>query len=197
MEDKTLTKIKELAEAGDYSLKEYEDKYVLLRENLMVSVKKTACRKSDYNLLKKVVNEAYGFADSGYYGNMGNGYPYIEYKIIPLNHSLEQKGDKNAAMVNKNKNNRIIHVGDYVKGLSKLTKKEHEGIVMRMTRDDAGDIVTVYVLSKGHGRFVPLDPETVNLSSPYPVHVGRMKYINSGNVIADGVAGFVIGGTSR
>jgi len=190
-------KMKMLAEAGDYSLKELDDKYVLLRENLIVSVKKTACKKSDYNLLKRVVNEAYGFADSGYYGNMGNGYPYIEYKIIPMNHSLEQKGDKQAAIANKNKNNRIIHVGDFVEGESKVTKKKHEGIVMRMTRDDAGDIVTVYVLSRGHGRFVPLDPSSVKLSTPYPVQKRGMKYINSGNVIADGVAGFVIGGTSK
>ena len=190
-------RIKKIAESGDYKIAESGDKYVLLRENLVVTVKKTSNDKSDANLIKRVVNEAYGYADAGYYGNMGNGYPYIEYKIIPLNHSLEQKTNREASVFNKNIKNRSIHVGDFVRGKSKMTGKEYEGNVIRMVRDDAGDIMTVYVLSRGYGRFIPLDPSSVKLSSPYPVTRRNLKYINSGNVIADGVAGFVIGGISK
>jgi len=190
-------RIKKIAESGDYKIAESGDKYVLLRENLVVTVKKTSNDKSDANLIKRVVNEAYGYADAGYYGNMGNGYPYIEYKIIPLNHSLEQKTNRGASVFNKNIKNRSIHVGDFVRGKSKMTGKEYEGNVIRMVRDDAGDIMTVYVLSRGYGRFIPLDPSSVKLSSPYPVTRRNLKYINSGNVIADGVAGFVIGGISK
>lgn len=189
--------IKKIAKSGDYEIKELEDKYVLLRENLMVTVGKTFSEKSDETLLKKVVNEAYGFADAGYYGNMGNGYPYIEYKILPLNKSLEQKVNKNGIKANKNKNNRMIHVGDFVSGCSKMTKKKYDGIIMRIVRDDANDVVTVYVLSRGHGRFIPLDPSTIKLDTPYPVKRRTMKFINSGNVIANGVEGFTIGGVSR
>lgn len=190
-------KIERIARAGDYSIREEQDKYVLLRENLQVTVKKTYSHASDANLIKRVVNEAYGYADSGYYGNMGNGYPYIEYKVIPLNHSLEQKVSRRDSIANKNLGNRMIHVGDFVRGKSKITKREFDGNVIRMVRDDAGDIVTVYILSRGHGRFVPLDPSTVKLSTPYQVRRRTMKYINSGNVIANGVAGFVIGGMSK
>ena len=190
-------KIKKIAKSGDYEIKELSDKYVLLRENLMVTVGKTFSEKSDANLLKRVVNEAYGFADTGYYGNMGNGYPYIEYKILPLNKSLEQKVDKSASVHNRNKNNRMIHVGDFVRGKSKISKSPHQGIIMRIVRDDANDIVTVYVLSRGYGRFIPLDPSTVALDTPYPVKRRNMKFMNSGNVITNGVEGFVIGGASR
>ena len=190
-------RIKRIAESGDYKILDSGDKYVLLRENLVVKVKKTSNDRSDANLIKRIVNEAYGYADSGYYGNMGNGYPYIEYKIIPLNHSLEQKTNRGASTFNKNIKNRSIHVGDFVRGKSKMTGKEFDGNIMRIVRDDAGDIMTVYVLSRGHGRFIPLDPSSVKLSTPYPVTRRNLKYINSGNVIADGVAGFVIGGISK
>ena len=190
-------RIKNIAKSGDYKVKEQEDSYLLLRENLVVKVPKTATLKSDANLIKRVVNEAYGFADSGYYGNMGNGYPYIEYKVIPLNHSLEQKVSREAISANRNKKNRVIHAGDYVRGKSKVSGKEYEGMIVRMTRDDSNDIVTVYVLSRGHGKFIPLDPASVRLSAPYPVQRRNVKFLNSGNVIVDGVAGFVIGGMSK
>lgn len=198
IEKQSYKQIEDLMVENNFACLERDDLYVLLRENLLIKVKKSdkPYKKGDVERLKEAVNEAYGFADTGYYGNAGNGAPYIEYKVIPLNRSLEMKTDKRQESINKNMNNRVIHVGDYVIGKSKYTDKEYQGTIQRIVRDDANDIVTIYVLAKDKGQFVALDPCTVRLHSPIPVIRHSRRFINSGNVITSGIGARVIGGSA-
>ena len=163
----------------------------------MNRVIKTLSEGSEYKNANHILNEALGagYSDMGFFGGMG-GDPYCEYKVIPLNHDLEMKTSRQEEAINRNFKNRIIHIADYVSGLSKGKRTPCEGVIQRFSRNSDNDIITVYILNRSTGKIVPLDPETVKLASPYSTKRKPMKMINSGNIIGNGQSN-MIGGVSN
>lgn len=156
------------------------DSYLFENGKIQIFLKKSNNKKVDKVRAKKALNEAYEYS-SGFFGNMGNGAPYLDYKVLSFNHSLEQKTDRKTEISNRFMSSRIIHIGDFVTGKSKFSKKQYSGVIQRFSRDSNNDIITVYILAKDFGKIVPLDPETVKLSSPLPIKKYHIKWLDAGN----------------
>ena len=173
--------------------------YSFVHEDAEVRISKSKSLNTDIRRIGNVLLESYGqgYTDMGMFGGTGaNGQPSCDYRILPLNFDLQQKVDRKAVAHAHNANDKVIHEGDYVSGKSKKTGKEYEGKIVRMARNGFNDIITVYVLAYKVGRIVALDPSTIMPSRPIPRHHGRVKGLNSGNIVADGLIN-VIGGRSR
>lgn len=169
---------------------ETSTQWVFENSKMQVFVAKSGSTIVDLNNIEQSLNEAYG---SGFVSTGCNGSPYVEYKIIPLNHDLEQKTDKRAE-ANNSKMSYNIQIGSFVKGLSKSKGEEYTGQIIRFNRTNYNDIVTVYILARENGRIVPLDPDSVQLSSPYPKAKPNKSRMNLGNATMD--KGSMIGGYS-
>lgn len=181
-----------IAKATDFEINETDTHWQFRHGQLEIDLKKSKSLSIDRRRADAILNEALGqgYSDSGSFG--WNGEPYCEYKIIPLNHDLEQKVPKPRA----EDRGYSIQVGSFVIGKSKKDDKEYSGIVQRFVRTNYNDIVTVYILARENGRIVPLDPDSVQLSSPFPNRRYSRSKMNMGNLMIDGV-GAHIGGSAK
>lgn len=151
---------------------------LFMRENLVIRVRQSGSPTLDSNNAIHAMNEAMGagYADSGYFsGDNTDG--YIEYKIIPLNHTLEQKVPRKQ----HNDCSRIVHVGDYVSGVNMDNDKKCCGIIQKMKRDCDNDIISVMILDRNCGMLIELDPDSIALASPEPIQKINRRTLNLGN----------------
>lgn len=185
-----------------FGITESDGAWVFENEYAQLKLKKTddclldADRARDG--IERLLEYGNGYVDSGsgYFGGP-DGEPYCEYKIMDLNdRGLQQKTDKGAEIGNRHKRQRFLHVGDFIEGKSKKTGETYHGYIVRFVRDSYNDIITVYVMALGIGRFVALDPTTVNLASPLPVYHHRPWMLDSGNIITQGLINYVGGKSS-
>ena len=181
-------KMKEFAESRCFEMKETSDKWIFIKENLQISLKKSKFESVDARRAEAVLNESYcDLPSAGFFGT-STGHPYCEYKLLPIpNKTLEQKTPKRKNL------GRIIQVGNFVVGKSIDTDKEYSGIVQKFGRDRFNNIKTVYILSKSNGKFVKLRPETVRLSSFYPNSKRHLRF-DMGKAMMNSL-GASIGGT--
>lgn len=156
--------LERFARTRDFDVRESLNSWTFSNDRMQVKIVKELDEEMNIGRIERVLNEAYG---NGFAGAGSNCDPYVEYKILPLNHDLEQKVDKKAEQKNK-KQSYNIQIASYVSGKAKSDGKIYSGQVVRFNRTNYNDIVTVYILAKETGRIIPLDPESVQLSSPYP-----------------------------
>lgn len=112
--------------------------------------------------IKRRLNETYGMSFVGPSGSNGstssNGMPYCEYRILPLLHNLEQKG--NSSNINLKKNNRL-YLGEHVYGICTYDDKVHHGVIQRFYREEGSlKISLIYILDQ-NSQVVPLYPNSI------------------------------------
>lgn len=118
-------------------------------------------RKFEFN---KAINEAasYGVGFSGPSGSSGStsstGQPYCEYRILPLSHNLEQKGN-----TNKDTNIVYISIGNKVSGKCVYDNKIHYGTITRLFVPEGSVLVSLVYILDENSQIVPLYPETIKI----------------------------------
>ena len=92
--------------------------------------------------------------------------PYCEYRVFPLLHNLEQKGNSTDFNIKAFD----IKVGDVVSGICLYDSKTHTGPIQRFYRDAEKDPNAgpkyVYILDQD-SRLVPLNPKTLKKKKTY------------------------------
>lgn len=118
-------------------------------------------------LRRKHLNEYYGQGFTGPSGSSSSStlgsQPYCEYRILPLNHSLEQKGNSSKTQLHEFP----IRVGDSVYGKCLYDGKIHSGKISRFYYEEGSTkIKYVYIIDQ-NAELVPLYPLTIKKKLMY------------------------------
>jgi len=187
--------IQELAKAAGFRAEDRGDSWRFFSTDgdflYEICVDKTGNTGLDEIRMSMVLNEAVGngYTDSGMFGSL-NGEPYVEYRIVPLVHNLDQKTPKG----NPNRG-RFLHTGDHVRAYTK-DAEEVEGRIVSFHRGPDNNIDTMLILDKKTGKVVRADVRKGwKLTAPIPVRRRKPKMLNTQNIVADGLD--CIGGRSH
>lgn len=116
---------------------------------------------------KSPLNEYYGQGFTGPSGSSSSStlgsQPYCEYRILPLTHSLEQKGNSTKT----NLHEFPIRVGDAVYGKCLYDGKIHTGKISRFYYEEGSTLIKYVYIIDQNAELVPLYPSTVKKKLMY------------------------------